>query len=702
MVYQRLAQEYGQYQKLTLTGTQEERTPLGDKAAYWAYRSFQESYKLSGNSQELKAANDMLAYLTKYWQTSSYALNLTYDQAREQEKEADGIESAQAAAEKLMQAASTYQLVQAEADQYDPSRVYVARCYYRAAEVFSKSSGTESNPSPLPPAALQYLEKAKQILLEYQAYAALTPIPSIATQRIARRQEALGLCCYYLFKTYLLQGETQRAIECLKQIRAEFRQQTELYATATYFLAKIKLEQNALEEAETLVLEISSLGFGSFYRRFALEELVFGSFYRRFALEEAETLVLEIEELKGKVSASFFSNYQSFNCYLLGVQYESQAEQLNLQLTKATKTQQKAQLQRAWMEALKRSAQYLGKWLGHKPSKEPSFYVWVGTKFFTLAQSLEVEEVDATEQYRQAMSFFEQAHKQSPTMSKDIQWKLAQCAACLKQWEKAMQWMYPLFHQDKDQREEQRKKESGPRGLDKPTTNREDPQYLDTLTEILLGISQETSLSKPKETSDFLLKYIGRDIQDELKNFTRYNLSSQAMYEKYIALLKTVAWIHAEKWSDETEKQLSKTWEQDKQAKQSSPTATQELIAMYEKKYLEILSKEFPADITTSTWASLSPEVMLQRIQRACIYVGYSSASRLVENLSPYQNPQVPFGNYDNPAWWQAKYRQLYLMHLQGENTLVRSAIDLLRMQQKTMGGKQFTAKFSELYAKCQ
>ncbi len=668
--YQILAQDYKQYQKTVSTSSGKiEKISLADKAAYWAYRSFSESYKISNDSEEEKLAKIMLAYLTDNWPDSGYSLNRTYDQAREKEIEAEKTSSPQNAINKFIIAAQAYKNVKSGADQYEPSWVYAGKCYYKASEFQTKSEKNEEKKSTeISAKAREYLELAEQELSSYQKYVSDKPLPEADVQRISRRKEAMGLATFYLGRIALLKNNTEQAIHFFQKIRSEFSEQSDMVAISTYFIAKLKVEKKSLEEAEKLAIELE----------------------KRYGDEDPNSNI---------------SQYQSTLYALLGKEYDLKAneiqKEIDAQLAKGKNVDKEklSALQNLWLEQGSKAGQYYYQWLIRKNTANAATFEQIASLLVKIAQKFQEKEQNnvALQYFQKAMPLFEKSLKlqKDSTRTEAIQFKIAQCATMSQSWEQALYSIYPVYHNDKTKREVKRKEERGPRGIKKPTTQKEDPQYLDMTAEILMGIGEQTNFKNSKELYKFLIQYAKRDFIDELKELIEFTPSAQGVYEKYLGLYKVTSWIRGEKLSEKDLQTITETWEKDKE-KNKSVGNIQELLILYENKYNEILNREFDIKVVEQ----LNEEQIIKRTQNLAIYISYAFSSRLVESLPPYLNLQLRFGPYDNPQWWQAKYRQIYLNYLQEEKDLVRSSIEILRIQQKTLGGPKFASKFNELYSK--
>lgn len=700
LCYQVLAQDYRQYQKIaqvnTKDGPKEEKNSIADKAAYWAYRGYNESFRNDGDAEEQKAAQDMLAYLIKNWPDSGYALNRTYDQARDKEAEADALPNSEKAIAKLLEAANLYKTVKPNADQYEPAWVYAGKCYFKAAETqiqldnpkttssdapttTEKPENPTTTDSPKTPAptstpaiqitakAKEYLQLAAQELSAYQKYTETTAIASVDAQRLARRQDSLSFATYYQGRIALLLSDNKNAILYFNKIRQQYAEQVDMASAATYFLIKLQIEQGNLPAAEQLLTDFES------------------------KLKEPPD------------SNSTLGRYQSHSHYLLGMEYDKQITALRASMPPPEDKKKQVEWETRWLAVATKSAGHLSKWIEIRPPKQSNTYDWIASKLIDVAQKLyeRGQTTEAATYYQKAMPLFTKAIEAQPDKEKQqiAKIKLIRCTIIVGDWEQAIKIMYPIYHKDKDEREAQRQIERGPRRIGKPTTQKQDAAYLDLMSEILMNLGEKENFNNERELYTFLLQNGRRDFLDEFNDFREMNPSATSIYEKYLNFMKLSSWFNCEVFSDAAQKVLNDAWQKDK--RRHTGIQASKLVGLYDRKYREAVDAEFPED-PTERISKLSSDQIKEHVRRLSIYLADNFTVLLVEKLPEYQNLQARFGAYDNPQWWEAKYRQIYLTYLRGEPKLACSAIEILRMQQKTMGGPKFAPKFQALYEKAQ
>ena len=97
---------------------------------------------------------------------------------------------------------------------------------------------------------------------------------------------------------------------------------------------------------------------------------------------------------------------------------------------------------------------------------------------------------------------------------------------------------------------------------------------------------------------------------------------------------------------------------------------------------------------------SLDNNKKIQEIQRICKLLGYDFSTTVLNGIASYLHKKQTYGSYNNPQWWEAKYRQLYFYYLLGKKEETKNFILILKKQQKTLGGSQYRSKFEELLKK--
>ena len=671
LCYKMLATQYNKYKKIVKVGDKEDKVEIGAKSAYWAYRAYLESYKVTKDDQDKRNSDEMRNYLVTNWENSSYALNKAFDEAIERERQID--ENAADAVNQFRNLSKAYQSVKREADQYETALVYIAKCFYKAAEIGLKKGGLDKQKPgtfEYPKEILSDLKRAEGYFKRYQQYASRSKVPEIDTQRVARRRESMAQSIFYLGRVYWLWGNYKNAIENFEKLYKEYPEQAEMAAGAIFFLVRLNMETGKLAEAESLIQE----------------------------MEKSQS---------SKGATANTKRYQSFSYYLLGKEYEKKAQELQEELEKIKDEEKRKEKEERYILYSEKAADGLLKWLVRKDDATPKYYDWVGSKLALLGKLFldKEQESRAADYYRKAYPLFSQCLDGFEDEQKrvEIRIKLTECAIKVKNWERAVYVFYPVYRQDKQKRAEQREKEMGttiPRK--KPTTQRVDPVYLDYISQILAGISEQSAYDNAKKLYFFLIPYIHRDLMDDLQEFAELNGSEQSMYEKYKFLKESIAMINGDKLSDEEKKEMDerfKTERNDLVQRQKNPM---DLIDVYKPYCQDLIKQHFPLEpAKDKALQNISEAEAGKRVRRVCIYLGYELTSKLVDDLPRYKNTQIRFGFYDNPLWWDAKYRQIYLIYLKGDRGQAKNLIETLRIQQKKLGGPTYSEKFTELLNKC-
>ncbi|NUM34668.1 MAG: hypothetical protein HUU50_08995 [Candidatus Brocadiae bacterium] len=668
--YQMIAQKYSKYDKIVKIGTQEQRVNIAAKASYWAYRAYLQSYDINQDQEDKNLSAKMLEHLTQNWPESSYALNRVYDQAKEKEKAAE-LAKGQEAQNLYRIAAHAYQQVKPQADMYEPSFVYIGKCYYKAAEAALKASrnSDEENASqnPLPREIQQDYDSALKQLHQYHSYTKRNSIPELDIARQARRKESLAQSYFYLGQIYLRLGDKIKAMENFQMLLKEHADQGEMLSGALYYMIRIQISQGEIYGAEKLLQEME----------------------KRYGTKSGNETI---------------QKYQSFSYYLLGKEYGKKAQEISKKVQEEKEEEKKSELQKDLLSLYQKEADAFYQWVSYKENPDLGVQEWIATKMALFAGNLvqQSQEEKAVEYYQKAFPLFQNclANFKEEEKREQIELKLVQCALMLKNAEMAIKIFYPLFHKDLDKRLKQREKEMGPRGTLIPSTQKEDAVFLDYISQILVDLAEQNSFKDTADLYFFLLEKAHIDLKTDLKNFSQENRHLQSMLEKYKTYLETAYWIEGKIWSDQSKKETQEEF--DKKLKQKNrPKEQKELLAEYEKKCLSLIEERFPikADRKKKEFA-LSEEEMVKRIKRICLYRGYDFVSRLVDNLPRYTNPQIRFGFYDNTAWWDAKYRQVYILYLQENRSLAKNLIEILRIQQKKLGGPKYETKFLQLLDK--
>ena len=656
LCYRRLATEFSDYRKVTLIGDKEQKIEVGSKAAYWAYRAYLQSYRISGESEDQRLASQMRSYLTNKWPDSTYALNRTYDEAREIENQANEANSSQQAVEKYRQAALAYQKVKSGADQYEPALVSVGKCYFKAGEQLLKSANSKNSSA----AARSDLEKAAQQLLAYHSYAEGNAPLAIDPRGKARRQESMAQSTFYLARVYLYLEKYEEASAQLRKLILNYPEQSEMVAGAFFFLVRLALKAGKLNQAEQLLQEM--------------------------------------QKQQGRITTGAAASYQSFCYYLLGKQFRDRAKKLEEKRESSKDPDQRQQIHKEFRRYYRQASDCFNEWLLRKDNASPRHYDIVATRMVVLGQMLEDagDDKQALSYYRQALPLLNTALKgyRQEEQREEIEIKRTRCLIMMEDWQQALTIFYPIFHRDKDKRQRQRQEEMR-RTRQKPTTQRVNPEYLGYIAKILTGLAAKNTFSMPAELYAFLLAHIHRDLQDDFYDFKLESNDPKNLWEKYLRLKEVTAWINGQDLADTERRKL-----EDEFQKLSKDSKREQLLPIYQQRYQELLATAYPAKPQLQTIKKEPEAALMQKIKRLCLYLAYEFNAILVESLPRYKNPQVPFGFYDNPEWWAAKYRQIYVVYLRGERKTARALIEALSIQQENLGGGKYKQMFNELLNK--
>lgn len=650
--YSTCAQKYKDFRKVVKNQDKVQKIDIAPKCAYWAYRGYIETFKYSKDEADKKEATAMRDFLLKNWKDSSFAYNLSFDKARDEEVKAENSPAPAQTAANYRVAAEAYRAVNKQADLYERALVSVGRCYFKAADYGVKAAGLQDKKTntALPTEIANDYQQAEKELLAFRKFAQDNPVLDVDIERKGSRLEALAQTSFYLGQIYLQQNKRDAAKTHLQELYKTYPEQKEMVAAAVYMLIKLHVQEGDLAQAEQLL------------------KLIAG--------EEGDDTSVSIRQ------------YQSFCYYLIGREYLKKAEAAKPNL-------QEPETVAAEVVALyEKAAHYLRQWLVRKQSPSVGNCEWVGNQVLLLAGLVQGrgDDVTANTWYRHALDIFKQCLALAGEEKKlDLQPRLGECAVKIEDWEEAIYVLYPIYQQIKD------KTRKGGKDSKENFSVRRDSLYLAYLTQSFIGLAEATTLRDAQRLYTFLLPYIGSDMQDEFNSFYYEPASAAAVVERYKQTAHTLAWIEGKFFGDAERQELDKEAQKEKD---KAKEANKSLRYVYREKYQEMLARVFPLDGQKVATAQFTREESGKRIKRIALFMAYEFASLLVERLPRYKKSGVSFGAYDNDAWWDAKYWQIYAIFLREDRESrkeARNLIEQLQVQQSKMGGPKYLKKFTTL-----
>lgn len=334
-------------------------------------------------------------------------------------------------------------------------------------------------------------------------------------------------------------------------------------------------------------------------------------------------------------------------------------------------------------------AVYLDKWNDYRSNNKASAIEWVASTQVIAAKLLQEmgRDDDVKNMYKKALRLFRKclAKNNDPEKEKDLQIKATECAIETEDWEEAVLVFYPIFQQDRERRKEQK--------LD------DDVLYVDYISRMLTGLSQQNTYKDANALLRFLQERLHLELINDL-NRTYSDLSKashQAIFNDYVRIAGILKEIKGSQLTDGEKQQLEAAYQKEVEARKNITEEEmierkmQTLERVYFDEYKNLVKSELPLDGK----ASISDTG--KEIKNISLYLAYDATSKLMGRISPYKNPSVRFGSYDNPQWWEVKYRQLLVLFLMGQKKDAKDLIASLRVRHRSMGGEKFQEKFREL-----
>ncbi|WP_372368717.1 tetratricopeptide repeat protein [Candidatus Uabimicrobium sp. HlEnr_7] len=638
----------------------EQKISITAKSAYWAYRGFKEAYKQTKDGYLKNKSDKMRNYLVKKYSNSPYAKNLSYSAADDKERIARSTKNYVASAKAYEKAANAYRSVSPQADAYERSLVNIGKCYYNAAKKYEQKSKTSTKK----PGSFRMNNKSESLykravseLKNYHTYTKQNRLSDLELDKKSRRKEAMAESFYFLGRSYLRLKDVARGSKYLETLCERYPEQSDMLAQATYLLVKSNLNANNLKKAE------------SFIKR---TEKIYGA--------------------KGGSSASAIYRSAAYN--LAGRKYYSLAANADekYDALKKKDTLDQKELKKALdlrVDYYTKSADYLNKWYLYRSSLKVNSLDWIASTQVITAKLLKEtgQTQKANTMFSSALKVFRKclSRNKDPKKEKELQEKTAECAIETGNWEQAIYVFYPIFAQDRIERKE------------KNDSQTEDALYLDYLSRILAGLAQQVSYKDADKLHSFLQTYLSKELVSDISKHIPTKVSETVFYNEYIRAQIIIAKVNDSALSDGERKELSDEFNKQKDElnqiteEERLDRGIKTLQVTYRDKALNLIEEKLPQNSKEAHGDAG------QRIKNMCLYLSYDYTSKLLDRLSPYQNPQVRFGNYDNPQWWETKYRQFLILQLRGEGARVKGLIKALRLNQRKMGGPVYQRKFQEL-----
>jgi hypothetical protein len=654
--YATCAEKYKNFRKVVKTQDKVQKLDIAPKCAYWAYRGYSETFKYSKDETDKSLATAMRNFLLSNWKNSGFAYNLSFDKARDEEVKAENTSSLAEAAINYRAAAEAYREVNKEADLYERAVVSVGKCYFKAADSALKAAGlADKKPGTvlLPQEIAADYQRAEKELLAFQEFTQKNQILDVDTERRGSRREALAQTLFYLGQIALQQNKNIAAKAKWEELYKTYPEQKEMIGASLYLFIKLEVEDGRLAEAEALIKIISG--------------------------EEAEEVAASIRQ------------YQSFCYYLIGREYLKKAEAAKPDLKDPENVSPDV------VALYEKAAYYLRQWIVRKENAKLVHYEWAGEQLLVFAKLLQGrgDDVSAKEWYRHVLDIFKKCMALNPGEEKkaQIQPRLGECSVKLEDWEEAVYVLYPIYQQSKD------KTRKGGKDSKEKFSVRRDPMYIGYLTQAFIGLSEATTLRDAQKLYGFLLPYVGSDLQDDFSEFCLL-ANATGVVDQYKQMAQTLAWLEGKFFSDSERQELDKDVQKEKEKIKDTPG---KLKYVYRERYHELLARSFPLDGQPAAPVQFTREECSKRVKKLSLFMAYQFSSLLVETVPRYKTSGVSFGAYDNNAWWDAKYWQIYAIFLRDDKESrkeARALIGKLQLQQSKMGGTKYFKKFTELQEK--
>ncbi|BBM83669.1 hypothetical protein [Candidatus Uabimicrobium amorphum] len=638
----------------------QQKISIRAKSAYWGYRGYKEAYKQTKDKYLQKKSNKMRDYLVKKFSNSPYAKNLSYSSADDLERIASSTKDYVKSAKAYEKAAKAYRKVSPQADAFERALVNVGKCYYNAAKKYEQKAKTSSKKPGsfrMNKTSADLYKRAVKEFLGYQKYTKSNRLSDIDLEKKSRRKEATAESFYFLGRSYLRINEVNRGSKYLERLCKEFPEQSDMLAQSTYLLVKSNINAGNLKKAE------------GFIKR---TEDIYGA--------------------EGGTSGSAIFRAAAYNLagrkyYNLAIDADNKYEALKKQDTPDAKALKQAMAKR--VQYYTKSSDYLNKWYLYRNNLSINSLDWIASTQVITAKLLKEsgKNEESGKMFGSALKLFRKclSLNNNPQKEKELQEKTAECAIETGNWEQAIYVFYPIFDNDREARKKA--------GDDQP----EDALYLDYLSRILAGLSQQVSYKDTDKLHNFLQTYLSKELQSDIAKHKPQEAADTVFYNEYLRALEIIAKVESSAISDGERQEFANEFKS-KKSELSQMTEEEQLDrgiktlqVVYRDKAIQAINTKLPQN------AKGAPGDAGARIKNMCLYLAYDYTSKLLDRLSPYQNPQVRFGNYDNPQWWETKYRQLLILSLRGEGERVKGLIKALRLNQRKMGGPVYQKKFQEL-----
>ena len=625
------------------------------EAAYWSYRSYLKSFKVSRDPKDQDRFKEIREILAQKWPDSEYAKNLNYYGARDLHKEASSLSANfpqktsfkhyKRVIQAYQEAIKAYNQVRTDSDFYEKAFVFQSKCHFQIARISLRAS--RSLKKELSEKKIKaYYEIACKQFEKYIAYTenSKNRIRRSDVKARNQRRESLAHTHFYLARIYLYKKDSQKIRHHWNILQQKFPEEDYTIAVG-YLLVKYLIQKKLL---------ISSDSFN------------------------ATRVLAKIEDLSRGKSNPTVRNYLVSSYYYVGNSY------LKRKVGDSFRNYQQAVF-------------YLKKWwkLNKKPA--PSNYVWLAEKCIKLADKFveRKEEEKGLDLYKYCQNLYQEGLKYEKKESSRIylQLQLAQCMIKTKDWLGSLKLIYPVFQEDRAIRKKKREKDR--------SIATEDPVCMDFLAETLVGLYQKKKIKNLKRLHFFLLKHSHIDYRESLKEIF-FDANPRNVFEKYLYLKEDIAYIYGENFKKkEEEKQFIEKRKRVAQETNNDRRKMRNILKdTYQKKYKILLAQEFPLEPneTKSHITQIKDSRREKLFRRLCWMIADRLTIKLVALLPRYiNNPDRTVGNYNNPLWWKAKYRQIYLLYLKGDYKDALGMIKILQSQQEEMGGEKYRRKFRNL-----
>lgn len=429
--------------------------------------------------------------------------------------------------------------------------------------------------------------------------------------------------------------------------------------------------------------------------------LAIRSHLRKKNLGEAEKLIQLMEKLYG-TEPTKNPTYESSCYYFVGRDYLRKAEKEIEDIRKKNPGQLETPEETAL--AYQKGIENLQKWLAWDRNVPSDSKEWIADRFTRFAAILAQKDDDegAKKWYAQAFQIYRKLVSgiSNPEQAKNIRIKITECSLKIGDWERSIFVLYPLFHEDKDIRAKKmddiKKQLKGRQLSADQVIPSMDALYLDYVAQALAGLAETPAYSDPQKLYYFLLSHVRRDLVDELEEFEKQKYTDELMFEEYRDFVQKIGWMKISgdvKEYEEKQKQalqiLEQRFKKELEAYNKEVSAGKKPKALkyaYKEKYKQLIQNEFPEKDHQKKLPT-TPEQAQARAKKLSMFMALKFSSKLVDNIPRYKNPDINFGFYDNPMWWDAKYRQMLLIYLSEDPVLAGKLIISLQLQQSNLGG---------------